>query len=244
MVRESLGDITAEYMGDFQTTLAGTHNDRFTTFGVSAHLDPTTVERFLAEVGQDPHAYAAITSAQQAYTANVVNDVMNGHSDSTVPTSEQLRNATRPGGIIAGIMSESRADAVLDYHSASDQEFNDAAAEKQKWVDRLLGMGVDKAAERVPILGAPIGWASEDIQESIMKSIERDTSDQSEGDATRTYLKGREAVMDSARTAVDAAARNGTFNWDTVQDLQDSAANGADDGHTTGAKMESSGDAS
>ncbi|PAZ14873.1 hypothetical protein CLM62_16780 [Streptomyces sp. SA15] len=243
-MRESLGDITAEYMGDFQTTLAGTNNDRFGTFGVSAQLDPTTAERFLAEVGQDPHAYAAITSAQQAYTANVVNDVMNGHSDSTVPAAEQLRNATRPGGIIAGIMSESRADAVLDYHSASDQEFNDAAAEKQKWVDRLLGMGVDKAAERVPILGAPIGWASEDIQESIMKSIERDTSDQAEGDATRTYLKGREAVMDSARTAVEAAARNGNYNWDTVQDLQDSASNGADDGHTTGAKMESSGDGS
>ncbi|QFZ74540.1 hypothetical protein GFH48_15835 [Streptomyces fagopyri] len=242
-MRGSLGDITAEYMGDFQRSLAG-GGDQFTTFGESAALDPDNAHRFLAEVGQDPDAYASITSAQQAYTANVVNDVINGDSDSSVSDAERLRNATRAGGIVAGVMSESRADAVLDYHTASDKEFNEAAADKQKWADRLLGMGVDKVAERVPILGAPLEWASEDIQESIMKSIEKDSSDQAEGDATRTYHEGRSAVMDSARTAVGAATRNSGFTADTIDDLKNSAANGADDGHTAGATMESAGDAS
>ncbi|MEU7337659.1 hypothetical protein [Streptomyces sp. NPDC007074] len=242
-MRGSLGDITAEYMGDFQSSLAG-GGEQFTSFGEAARLNPEFAHRFLAEVGQDPDAYASITSAQQAYTANVVNDVVNGDSDSAVSDAERLRNATRPGGIVAGIMSESRADAVLDYHTASDKEFNEAAAEKQKWADRLLGMGIDKAAERVPILGAPLEWASEDIQESIMKSIEKDSSDQAEGDATRTYHEGRSAVMDSARTAVGAATRNSDFTADTINDLKNSAAYGADDGHTAGATMESAGDAS
>ncbi|MER7678241.1 hypothetical protein [Streptomyces sp. NPDC096934] len=242
-MRGSLGDITAEYMGDFQSALAG-GGDQFTTFGEPAQLNSLAAHRFLAEVGQDPDAYASITSAQQAYTADVVNDVINGDSDSSVSDAERLRNATRAGGIVAGVMSESRADAVLDYHTASDKEFNEAAAEKQKWADRLLGMGIDKAAERVPILGAPLEWASEDIQESIMKSIEKDSSDQAEGDATRTYHEGRSAVMDSARTAVGAATRNSGFTADTINDLKNSAANGADDGHTAGATMESAGDAS
>ncbi|MFG2418801.1 hypothetical protein ACGFWD_07100 [Streptomyces sp. NPDC048448] len=242
-MRGSLGDITAEYMGDFQSALAG-GGDQFTTFGEPAQLNSLTAHRFLAEVGQDPDAYASITSAQQAYTADVVNDVINGDSDSSVSDAERLRNATRAGGIVAGVMSESRADAVLDYHTASDKEFNEAAADKQKWADRLLGMGIDKAAERVPVLGAPLEWASEDIQESIMKSIEKDSSDQAEGDATRTYHEGRSAVMDSARTAVGAATRNSGFNADTINDLKNSAANGADDGHTAGATMESAGDAS
>ncbi|WP_393078814.1 hypothetical protein [Streptomyces sp. LN704] len=242
-MRGSLGDITAEYMGDFQSALAG-GGDQFTTFGEPAQLNSLTAHRFLAEVGQDPDAYASITSAQQAYTADVVNDVINGDSDSSVSDAERLRNATRAGGIVAGVMSESRADAVLDYHTASDKEFNEAAADKQKWADRLLGMGIDKAAERVPILGAPLEWASEDIQESIMKSIEKDSSDQAEGDATRTYHEGRSAVMDSARTAVGAATRNSGFTADTINDLKNSAANGADDGHTAGATMESAGDAS
>ncbi|MEU1535636.1 hypothetical protein [Streptomyces fagopyri] len=242
-MRGSLGDITAEYMGDFQSSLAG-GGEQFTSFGEAARLNPEFAHRFLAEVGQDPDAYASITSAQQAYTANVVNDVINGDSDSVVSDAERLRNATRPGGIVAGIMSESRADAVLDYHTASDKEFNEAAAEKQKWADRLLGMGLDKAAERVPILGAPLEWASEDIQESIMKSIEKDSSDQAEGDATRSYHEGRSAVMDSARTAVGAATRDSGFTVDTINDLKNSAAYGADDGHTAGATMESAGDAS
>jgi hypothetical protein len=243
-MRGSLGDITAEYMGDFQRGLSGSHNSMFDPFGAPADLHGNTASRFLAEVGQDPHAYASITSAQQAYTANVVNDVLNGHSDTTVSDAERLRDATHPGGVIAGIMSQSRADAVLDYHTASDSDFNEAAADKQKWVDRILGMGVDKAAESVPILGAPIAWASEDIQESVMKSIEQDSSDQAETDATRTYSKGREAVMDSARAAVDAAARQGSYNVDTLHDLEDAAAYGADNGHSAGANLEDSGDAS
>ncbi|MFB7917702.1 hypothetical protein [Streptomyces sp. NPDC056061] len=243
-MRGSLGDISAEYINDFQRSLSGGDDKLFSPFGESANLSADKAQRFLSEVGQDPDAYASITSAQQASTANAINEVINGDSNSSVSDAERLRNASRPGGIIAGIMSESRADAVLDYHSAADKEFNEAAAEKQKWADRILGMGLDKAAERVPILGAPIGWASEDIQESIMKSIEQDSADQAEGDATRVYHEGRSAAMDSARSAVEVATRGGELNADTVDDLKTSAANGADDGHTAGAKMKSAGDAS
>ncbi|MGW4980636.1 hypothetical protein [Streptomyces mirabilis] len=243
-MRGSLGDITAEYMGDFQRTFANSDGDQFTSFGASVDMTSSDAHRFLAEVGQDPDAYASITAAQQAYTANAVDDVINGDSDSSVSDAERLRNTTRPGGIIAGIMSESRADAVLDYHTASDTEFNEAAADKQKWVDRILGMGIETVGERVPIAGTVLGWASEDIQDSVMKSIEQDSSDQAEGDATRTYHEGRNALSDSVKTAVDVATRNSDLSYDTINDLKDSAANGADDGHTAGAAMESAGDAS
>jgi hypothetical protein len=155
---------------------------------------------------------------------------------------ERIKNVTHPGGIIAGIMSESRADAVLDYHSAADNDFNEAAAGKQKWVNRILGFGIGKA-EELPIIGAPIGWASEDIQESIMSSIERDTSDQAESDADDTYFQGRDAAMDSARNSVEIAAR-GKYNSDTVSDLMNSAANAADDGHSAGVAMGTATDAS
>lgn len=243
-MRASLGDIAAEYMGDFQRSFANSNSHQLTPFGVSAELVSPNAHRFLAEVGQDPDAYASITAAQQAYTTNVINDVINGNSDSSVSTAERLRNVTRPGGIIAGIMSESRADAVLDYHSASDEEFNEAAADKQKWVDRILSMGTDAVEERVPIAGTILGWASEDIQDSVMESIKRDSSDQAEGHATRAYHNGRSALMASVRNSVDIAIINSDLSYDTINDLKDSAANGADDGHTAGAAMESAGDAS
>ncbi|QKW29730.1 hypothetical protein HUT11_29135 [Streptomyces seoulensis] len=243
-LRGSLGDISAEYMADFQQSLAHSKGDQFATFGVSAELSPTEAHRFLAEVGQDPHAYASITTAQQAQTARIVNDVMNGSSHSSVSDVNRLSDATYPGGVIAGIMSEARADAVLDYHAASDKEFNEAAADKQKWVNRILGMGLEKVGERVPVAGAPLEWASEDIQESIMKSIEQDSSDQAETDATRAYDSGRQAARDSAMQAVEIATRGKGMDPDTLNDLGNAAANGADQGHTTGAKMESAGDAS
>jgi hypothetical protein len=243
-MRESLGDIAAEYMADFQVTFAQTGNELFSPFGTSASLGPDSAQRFLAEVGQDPHAYAAVTSAQQAYTANVVNEVLNGDSNSTVADAERLRNVTHPGGVIAGIMSESRADAVLDYHSAADKEFNEAASDKQKWADRILSVGVGNTVGKVPILGDVVGWASSDIQDSIMKSIEQDSADQAETDASRKYTEGRAAVMNSAGAAVVAATRNGDFNSDTIQDLRSSAANGADDGYSAGSNLKRAGDAS
>jgi hypothetical protein len=77
-----------------------------------------------------------------------------------------------------------------------------------------------------------------------MESIQRDTADQAEGDAARTYHEGRSALVDSVKTAVGAATVNSGLNEDTINDLKTSAANGADEGHTTGATMESAGDAS
>ncbi|MFF7332967.1 hypothetical protein [Streptomyces sp. NPDC008150] len=243
-MRDSLGNITAEYMGDFQKQFSNSDGSEFAVNGAPVEMTETTAERFLAEVGQDPDAYATITTAQQAYTADVVNDVINGDSQSSVADAERLRNAARPGGFIAGILSESRADAVLDYHTASDQEFNDAAADKQKWIDRFLSPVVEGVGEKIPVAGAAVGWAYEDIQESVMDSIERDSSDQAEGDATRTYAEGESAVKDSVKRAVQSAATNSGLNSDTIEDLKTSAANGAADGHAAGAKMESAGDAS
>ena len=250
-MKGSLGDIAAEYIGDFQRSLAGENDkdgeapiftdDRFPTFGEDASLKEEYAKQFLAEVGQDPGAYASITAAQQAYTSDVVDDVINGDSQSTAGLGERVSSATKPGGIIAGIMSESRANAVLDYHAASDQEFNDAADEKQKWVDRILSMGTDQVAERVPIAGDIISWVSEDVQSSVMESIYQDSSDEAEGEANRQYTEGLKAARSSAARAVSRAALDGDLNYDTVQDLKRSARDGAEAGHSTGSTWESAG---
>ncbi|MFF1453449.1 hypothetical protein ACFVYF_35730 [Streptomyces sp. NPDC058274] len=245
-MRGSLGDITAEYMGDFQRAMYGEGDDseQFSTFGEPAGLDPGHAQRFLGEVGQDPQAYSAITSAQQAYTAQLVDHVINGESHSAASLDGRVGDAVAPGAAIAGIMSDSRADAIYEYHAASDTEFNEAAADKQKWVDRILGMGIDKAAERVPVVGAPLGWASEDIQDSIMKSIEKDTTTEAEMKAGDMYSKGREASIDSAQDAVDRAlVNNSDVNYDTASDLRRAARVSAGNSHSAGAQWNSESDA-
>ncbi|MFE4757302.1 hypothetical protein ACFRIB_45170 [Streptomyces mirabilis] len=245
-MRDSLGDITAEYMGDFQRAMykEDPNSDLFPTFGAAAGLDTGHAARFLGAVGQDPDAYSAITSAQQAYTSEVVDHVINGGSHSTASLDGRVGDVVAPGSAIAGIMSDARADAIYEYHAASDTEFNEAAAEKQKWVDRILGMGIEKVGERIPIAGAPLEWASEDIQESIMKSIEKDTTTEAEQEAGKQYTLGRDAAIDSAQAAVNnALVNNPHINSDTADDLRRAARTAAGVSHTDGAQWNSESDA-
>ncbi|MFI6626954.1 hypothetical protein [Streptomyces sp. NPDC050528] len=245
-LRGSLGDITAEYMGDFQRAMykEDPGSDLFPTFGTAAGLDSGHAARFLGAVGQDPDAYSAITSAQQAYTAEVVDHVVNGDSQSTASLDGRVGDVVAPGSAIAGIMSDARADAIYEYHAASDTEFNEAAADKQKWVDRILGMGIEKVGERIPIAGAPLEWASEDIQESIMKSIEKDTTTAAELEAGKQYSNGRGAAIDSAQAALDNALMNNQhINSDTADDLRRAVRTAAGVSHSDGAQWNSESDA-
>jgi hypothetical protein len=245
-MRESLGDITAEYMGDFQRAMyeEGTSSDVFPTFGEAAGLDPGHTKEFLSEVGQDPDAYAAITTAQQAYTADVVDHVINGDGASAASMDGRVRDAVAPGSAMAGIMSDSRADAIYRYHTASDTAFNESAADKQKWVDRILGMGVDTVGERVPIAGTVLGWASEDIQDSIMKSIEQDTTTEADAEAGAEYSNGRSQSIRSAEEAVShALVNNNEIDWKTADDLKRAARTAAGISHSDGAQWNSESDA-
>ncbi|WP_367320470.1 DUF6571 family protein [Streptomyces sp. HUAS ZL42] len=241
-LRGSLGDITAEYMGDFQRAMyrEDPSSDFFPTFGEAAGLDSNNTARFLGEVGQDPDAYAAITNAQQAYTADVVDHVINGDSHSTASLDGRVGAAVAPGSAIAGVLSDARAHAIYEYHTASDQEYNEAAADKQKWVNRILGMGIEKVGERVPIAGTALEWASEDIQESIMKSIEQDTATEAQAQAGMEYTNGRNAAIDSAEAAVNHALMNNeTINPDTADDLKRAARTSAGHSHSDGAQWKS-----
>jgi hypothetical protein len=247
MMRDSLGNITADYMGDFQRVMYGddVSSRSFPVLGEAAVFDdPGQVQRFLAEVGQDPDAYATITSAQQAYTALLVDDVVNGESQSTVSLEQRISNAVAPGSVMAGIMSEARADAIIDYHAASTKEFNEAAADKGKWVTRVVELGTSAIPARVPVVGEVINWIAEDVTESVVKSVEKDVVEK-EDDGSRNYTQARSAAVDSAKEAVLRATINHPdFNMDTIRDLQVTAGTQAGSSHSEGANWEASGDAS
>ncbi|WP_020119634.1 DUF6571 family protein [Streptomyces canus] len=234
--RDSLGNIAAEYMGDVQSAVSG--HDDLPVAGTSADLQASTTEPFLAAVGQDPDAYAAITGAQQAYTSGIVDKVINGDSESTVDDTERVKQAVAPGSIVAGIMSEARADAVFDTHRASDADFNESAETASKWVGR--GLGLATGAIKVPVVGDIAGWAVEDIQSSVMESIQRDTTTEARYEAGLEYTAGRESTQDAAAAAVDRATANGRLNQDTIDDLRKAAVTQAGASHSEGSQWEDS----
>ncbi|MFJ9099813.1 hypothetical protein ACIRJM_15165 [Streptomyces sp. NPDC102405] len=232
--RDSLGNIAAEYMGDVQRAVSS--QEGLPVFGTPAQLDPAHTEAFLSQVGQDPDAYAAITASQQAYTTAEVDRAMNGKTDSTVSVEERASSAVRPGATIAGTMSEARADAIFSTHREKDADFNESAETTSKWVGR--GLGLATGAIKVPVAGDVVGWAIEDIQSSVLESIQRDTTSQAQDEANRDYTNGSTQVQRSAQAAVEQAAQRGNYNADTVRDIKNAVAGEAFQSHAAGAKWE------
>ncbi|MFG3260416.1 DUF6571 family protein [Streptomyces sp. NPDC048172] len=232
-MRDSLGEITADYTGDVQRGVSG-------FLGLPSHghqadfKDTSSLERFLATVGRDPHAYGAITTAQHAYTSNHVDHVINGGSDSKVALEERVANAVRPGATVAGIMSDAKAEGVYGEEIAEQKEYNEKAARASKWVNRFVGLGL--GAPGAPPVAAPIGWVQEDFNEAIVKMIEKDNTEDASRRAIHDYSEGKAATEEFAKAAVRNAVPSDhpDIDRETRMDLMNSAVAGAASGHTTG----------
>ncbi|MEV5310451.1 DUF6571 family protein [Streptomyces sp. NPDC052610] len=245
-LRDSLGHISADYMGDFQRTmyLEGPDSKVFPVSGAAANLDPGNAQRFLGLVGQDPDAYSAITAAQQAYTANVVHNFLDAEGKDLSPEdSARVGDLVAPGAAIAGIMSNSRADAIYDYHTASNKEYNDAVADNAKWVNRIVGLGTSAIPAPFSVVGEPVNWLAEDVTESVVKSVEQDTTDKAEHDAGKEYSDGRTAAVRSSQAAVTSYfAHHDGIDADTRDAIVRAVRTKAGLSHTDGAQWHSSGD--
>ncbi|MFJ9178773.1 DUF6571 family protein [Streptomyces sp. NPDC102360] len=201
-LRDSLGNVTADYMADVQGAIAN-EQGTIAPFGAEANLDLSTLQPFLGAVGQDPDAYAAITEAQQAHTAVLMQRVIESH-----PTqmTTALENVTYPGAVVAGIMGDARTQAIHDAHSASDADYNNAVATTDKWVGRGLSMAVGGAtAAASPVAGVVAGFAVEDIQELVVKRAQRDTGDEANSASAKDYADGMKAAGSSSAASLRLA---------------------------------------
>ncbi|MEU6353451.1 DUF6571 family protein [Streptomyces sp. NPDC047072] len=238
-MRDSLGNMTAEYMADVQGAIAN-EQGTIKPFGADAHLDMGTLEPFISTVGRDPDAYVAITEASKANTAIWMQEVAKGDPSNLTAAME---NVTYPGGVVAGFLSDSRNQAIFEEHSASDKDFNDAVATGDKWVGRGLGMAVGAATgTAAPIVGTIAGWAVEDIQAMVVEQVQKDTTDEAKGEAATKYAEGWNAVGKSSAASVREAIENSGrhMSKDDLNQLAGSVEQAAKSGHTAGATWNSS----
>ncbi|MFI2413144.1 hypothetical protein [Streptomyces sp. NPDC018947] len=245
-LRDSLGNISADYIGDFQRSMYGESSDSklFPTNGTPAELGYGDAQKFLGLVGQDPDAYSAITAAQQAYTANVVQDFLAAEGkDLTPEDAARVGDLVAPGAAIAGVMSNSRADAIYDYHTASNTEYNEAVADNAKWVNRIVGLGTGSIPAPFSAAGEPVNWLAEDVTESVVKSVEKDTTDEAELNAGKEYSDGRAAAVDASEAAVTTYfAHHRGIDAETRDAITRAVRTQAGVSHSDGAQWNSSGD--
>ncbi|GGR69750.1 hypothetical protein GCM10010252_04780 [Streptomyces aureoverticillatus] len=204
-LRGSMGNITAEYMRDFQDGMNGEREIK--THGSNANirnLGMSTVRDFLGAVGTDPGAYGAILNAQQSTTTQLVHETFqnpDGLSEETVKSD--VSNKVAPGAGIAGIMAEARTQAIYDDRIAADEEFNSGIDTAGKWAERAITIGVSN----VPYVNDAVGWIAEDARESVVDKYSRDSSKDA-AQERQTFLDGqRESSADATYDAVHSAAR-------------------------------------
>jgi hypothetical protein len=238
-LRDSLGNMTAEYMADVQGAIAN-EQGTIKPFGADADLDMGTLEPFIATVGRDPDAYVAITEASQANTAIWMQQVADSNPSDL---NAAMENVTYPGGVVAGILSDSRDQAIFEEHSASDKDFNDAVATGDKWAGRGLAMAVGAATgTAAPIVGTIAGWAVEDIQAMVVEQVQQDTTDEAKREAATKYAEGWNAAGESSASSVrEAIAHSGRqMSQKDLDVLAGSVEQAAKSGHTAGTAWNSS----
>ncbi|MEL3948043.1 hypothetical protein [Streptomyces sp. LNU-CPARS28] len=202
-LRGSMGNITAEYMRDFQDGMNGQREIK--TYGTNANIGdlPLATRRdFLGTVGTDPGAYGAILNAQQSTTTQLVHETFqntDGLSEETV--KDDVGNKVSLGAEIAGIMAEARTQAVYDDRIAADRDFNSGIDTAGKWAERVIKIGVSE----VPFAGEAVGWIAEDARESVVDKYSRDSSESAakerQGFLDDQYVQSADATYDAVYSA-------------------------------------------
>ncbi|MFF7811522.1 hypothetical protein ACFZCF_06350 [Streptomyces sp. NPDC007945] len=234
----TFGNMAAEYMPDLQAAAENGANQAM-PFGEMAEFKKNEMAFFLGAVGQDPDAYGAITNAQQAYTTMLVADVFQ-HPERHGDPSDALKNAVHPGGEIAGIMTEARAQAVHEAKAHEAEEYNKGTEENAKWTNRIIDMVGGKYIEMIPVGGDVITWIKEDVTESAVESAKQDNTAEGSKEAARDYTQAESAAKEAAAKAVDAAARGTDLTPEQIEEYRGIASVDAGTAHSVGRDLVSS----
>lgn len=226
----SLGNITAEYMRDVQSGMM-TGEDGVKTYGVDADLGdpPGQLKDFLSAVGKDPDAYGAILNSQQAVTTELINEGYH-NKDEYDQFSAEITNRVKPGAEIAGIMAESRTQAVYDDKIAADAEFNEGLTTADKWADRALDMGLS----RFPVAGDAAGIVISEIKESVVGHYTRDSSAEAGQERSDFLEEQRSKSAEAAYDATYQAAVEAGIDKVNARSQAEAAAGEVKDGYGDG----------
>lgn len=202
------GQMAAEYMPDLQAS-AENGSRTIKVNGEMAEFHKADMSAFIGVVGQDPDAYGAITNSQRAFTTTLIHDVI-AHRSEYEDVDAAIKVAVHPGGQIAGILSEARAEGSFAESGHKAEEYVKGVEDNAKWINRGISAVGGKYLELVPVAGDIVEWLQEDITEGV---VERATKDQAEKkgevdhkaviDYTDAQSQAGESAAQSVRKAVE-----------------------------------------
>ncbi|MFD9370161.1 hypothetical protein ACFWA6_21035 [Streptomyces sp. NPDC060020] len=229
------GQMSAEYIPDLQAC-AENGGGQIKVSGEMAEFNKSDMARFLGAVGQDPEAYGAITNANQAFTGVLVSDLIVHRGDNGL-VDAAIGNAVHPGGEIAGMLTEARAQNMHSEAAHKAEEYVKGVEDNAKWINRGITAAGGKYLELVPLAGDIVEWVQEDVTEHFVDEAKKDgqklTGDM-ENDVSRMYADAQTRASDAARSAVINAATGTGMSRTDIDVLAGAASRETTNGHSAG----------
>ncbi|MFG2993138.1 hypothetical protein ACGFZK_28210 [Streptomyces sp. NPDC048257] len=229
------GQMAAEYMPDIQAS-AENGGRMIKANGEMAEFSKADMSAFIGAVGQDPDAYGAITNAQRAFTTTLINDVI-AHRSEYEEIDAAITVAVHPGGQIAGILSEARAEGAFAENGHKAEEYVKGVEDNAKWVNRVIGAAGGKYLEMLPLAGDVVEWLQEDITEGVVERAKKDQADkagEADGKAVIDYTEAQMEAGRSAEQSVRKAAEGTGMNQRSIDALAGVASAQTANAHAVG----------
>ncbi|MFE4360512.1 hypothetical protein [Kitasatospora sp. NPDC056800] len=225
----SLGNMTANYIGDVQNALEGA--------GAGSNLlGQPAVARLLGTLGQDPDAYASIATAQQAYTTAQLQDVL-AHPELHKDLGMAVENVANPAGKVNGLITSAMIEAIYDKHTASDAEFNAAIDTKREIAGQVWSFAGDAIKGGAPLIGEGIDTAVNQIMDSVADSYKVDTHNDASDEAATARTEAERKSHQAILNAIHDAGRNTGADPNYINDVARRAAQEEDTGYNSGRSL-------
>lgn len=229
------GQMAAEYMPDVQAAADNTGR-MIKANGVMAEFNKADMAAFIGAVAQDPDAYGAVTNAQRAFTTTLVNDVI-AHRTEYEEIDAAITVAVHPGGQIAGILSEARAEGTFAENGHKAEEYVKGVEDNAKWINRAISAAGGKYLEMVPLAGDVVEWLQEDITESVVERAKKDQASKvgdADHEAVLSYTQAQVEAGESAAQSVRKAAEGTGMNQRSIDALAGTASAQTANAHAVG----------
>ncbi|MDH6709817.1 hypothetical protein P3T27_006566 [Kitasatospora sp. MAA19] len=223
----SLGNMTANYIGDIRGALEGP--------GADSHLlKQGEVTRLVGTLGRNPDAYAAIAAGQQAYTTARIQDVF-AHPELHKDLSVAIENITRPTGQVNGLITSVRIDEVYNKHTLSDAAFNESIATKRELAGQLWSFAGDALKERAPLIGEGVDNVVNQIMDNVAAGYKVDTHNAASDEAGSARESAEANAQQAIINAVRDAGRTAGVDPNYISDVARRAAGEENNGYGSGA---------
>nr|WSW59936.1 hypothetical protein OG513_15830 [Streptomyces sp. NBC_00998] len=229
------GQMAAEYMPDIQAS-AENGSGMIKANGEMADFHKADMAAFIGAVGQDPDAYGAITNSQRAFTTTLINDVI-AHRAEYEDVDAAIKSAVHPGGQVAGILSEARAEGTFAENGHKREEYVKGVEDNAKWITRGFSAAGGKYLEMVPLAGDVVEWLQEDITEGVVERAKKDQAEKTgevDHKAVIDYTDAQKEAGVSAAQSVRKAAEGTGMSRRTIDALAGVASTETANAHAVG----------